>query len=112
MINTFHSILLIAVASIVTFALRAIPFVLFGGKRKMPSFVQKVADLLPPAIMAVLVIYCIKDSLAAMGTDTISAGGAIFSVVVLHVWKRNTLLSIFVGTGIYMLGIRLLPVLL
>lgn len=111
MVNVLHSILLIAITSVVTFALRAVPFILFGGERKMPPLVQKVADKLPPAIMAVLVIYCLKDSLLSIGAGTLATGIAVVTVVVLHLWKRNTLLSIFAGTAIYMLCIRVLPLL-
>ena len=54
--NTGHSILLIAIASGITFLIRAFPFLVFK-KRQMPAFLKEIADKLPPAIIAVLVIY-------------------------------------------------------
>lgn len=91
--NTGHSILLIAIASGITFLIRAFPFLVFK-KRQMPAFLKEIADKLPPAIIAVLVIYCLKGPLTVLGTETIAAAIAIAGVVILHLWKRNTLLSV------------------
>ena len=55
-----HSIGIIAVAAIVTLFIRAIPFVLFGGKREVPATVTYLGEVLPPAIMVILVVYCVK----------------------------------------------------
>lgn len=112
MINVSHSILLILITSVITFALRAVPFLLFRGSRHMPALVKKIANLLPPAIMAVLVVYCLKGSFTNMGTETLSTIIAVLGVVGIHLWKRNTLLSVFSGTFIYMLCIRILPIFL
>ena len=89
--NTEHSILLIAIASGITFLIRAFPFLVFK-KRQMPAFLKEIADKLPPAIIAVLVIYCLKGPLTVLDTETIAAAIAIAGVVILHLWKRNTLL--------------------
>ena len=101
--NTGHSILLIAIASGITFLIRAFK------KRQMPAFLKEIADKLPPAIIAVLVIYCLKGPLTVLGTETIAAVIAIAGVVILHLWKRNTLLSVAAGTVLYMIFIRCLP---
>lgn len=92
-------ILLVAVCTLIT---RLIPFVLFGGKRQVPKAVEYLGQILPPAIMSTLVVYCLK------GADLFSASHGIpefVSVAVtalLHVWKRNVLLSIAAGTACYM----------
>ena len=92
-------ILLVAICTLIT---RLIPFVLFGGKRQVPKAVEYLGQILPPAIMATLVVYCLK------GADLFSASHGIpefMSVAVtalLHVWKRNVLLSIAAGTACYM----------
>lgn len=108
MINTAHSILLIAIASGITFLIRALPFLVFK-KRQMPTFIKEIADKLPPAIIAVLVIYCLKSPLTQFGTETIAAAIALCGVILLHLWKRNTLLSVASGTILYMIFIRCLP---
>lgn len=110
MINVSHSILLIVITALVTFATRALPFIIFHGERQMPAFIKNIADRLPPAIIAVLVIYCLKGALFEISTTAAASAIAIIAVVLLHLWKRNTLLSIAVGTVIYMVCIRILPV--
>ena len=104
--NTGHSILLIA--SGITFLIRALPFLVFK-KRQMPAFIKEIADKLPPAIIAVLEIYSLKAPLTVHGTETKAAAIAIAGVVILHLWKRNTLLSVAAGTVLYMIFIRCLP---
>ena len=102
-----HAALVIAVCVLVTLALRALPFVCFGGKCGMPRRIVRLGSVLPPAIMAALVVYCLKG----VPYGTFEAGAARLlaatAVVALHLWRRNTLLSIGVGTALYMLLIRL-----
>ena len=101
--NVTHTIILIAAASIVTIILRAIPFLIFNGKNQMPASVKKVVDALPPAIISVLVVYCVKDYVLVPGSETVAAFTAIIAVALVHLWKKNTLFSIALGTVIYMI---------
>lgn len=104
--NTTHSVLMIAVIALVTMGLRFLPFYLFGGKRKTPEIVTYLGRVLPYAIMGMLVVYCYKGISVLTkpyGLPELLAGGA---VVFLHLWKRNTLLSIVAGTITYMLLIQ------
>ena len=87
--------------------LRALPFMFFGGKGGVPKWIASLGSVLPPAIMAALVVYCLKSvpfGSFADGAYQLIAGAV---VVLVHLWKRNTLLSIAVGTAAYMLLIRL-----
>jgi len=104
-----NTILLIAVAAVVTFGLRALPFVVFSGEREMPPLIKKVADLLPAAIIAVLVIYCIKGDIVSLGMESVNTSVSVLAVILLHLWKRNILISIFGGTAVYMTLLHLLP---
>lgn len=100
--NTTHSILMIAVIALVTLILRALPFLVFNGKRETPRVVTYLGQVLPFAIMGMLVVYCLKGielTSSPFGLPEIIAGGA---VVILHLIKRNTLVSIVGGTLIYM----------
>lgn len=108
MISVSHTIILIAVSALVTFLIRAFPFLVFGGKHEMPAGVKRVADSLPPAIISVLVIYCLKDYILVPGSNTIAAFVAVVFIIVIHLWKKNTLLSIALGTALYMILIRML----
>ena len=100
--DTVHAILLIGVTALVTALLRFLPFLLFGGKRETPAVVQYLGRVLPYAIMGMLVVYCLKGitiSAAPFGAPELIASAA---VILLHIWKRNTLLSIVAGTLCYM----------
>lgn len=103
----FHSALLIAVMSLVTIGLRFLPFLIFGENRKTPDLIAYLGQVLPYAIMGMLVVYCLK------GADFTAAPYALpellgcAAVVLLHLWKRNTLLSIGGGTLCYMLLVQL-----
>ena len=101
-----HSALMIAVIALVTAALRFLPFLIFGENRTTPPLIAHLGQVLPFAIMGMLVVYCLKDvSLlsAPFGIPEL-LGCAI--VAVLHVWKRSTLLSIGAGTICYMLLVQ------
>lgn len=100
--STLHSVLLVLVMAVVTYLLRAFPFMVFSGKKPTPEFVLYLGKVLPYAIIGMLVIYCIKDiSFVSLGNflPYIIAGAV---VVLLHIWRRNTLLSIIAGTLSYM----------
>ncbi len=101
-----HSIGTIAVAAIVTLFIRAIPFVVFGGKREVPATVTYLGKVLPPAIMVILVIYCVKSINLFSGSHGIPELLSIAVVAGLHIWKKNTLLSIAVGTVLYMVLVQ------
>ena len=91
----------------VTLLLRALPFMFFGGKGDVPGWIASLGSVLPPAIMAALVVYCLKGvpfGSFADGAYQLVAGAV---VVLVHLWKRDTLLSIAVGTAAYMLLIRM-----
>lgn len=97
-----HGALLVAVVAGVTALIRFLPFVVFGGGRSTPRFIVYLAGVLPCAIMAMLVVYCLR------GVDLFSAPHglpeliACAAIVALHLWKKNTLLSVAAGTALYM----------
>ena len=100
-----HAAVLVAVMSAVTVLLRALPFLVF--RKKVPAYVTYLGRVLPPAIIGMLVIYCLKDTTvtaAPFGAPELIAGAL---VVILQAWKRNALLSILSGTAVYMLLIQL-----
>ena len=103
-----HDVLLVVVMVLVTMATRFLPFLLFGENRKTPPIITHLGQVLPFAIMGMLVVYCLKNVtfLAAPFGVPELLGCAI--VAVLHVWKRNSLLSIGVGTVCYMLMVQLI----
>ena len=105
--NAMHAAAIVLVCAGVTLFLRALPFLFFGGKRGIPRLVSALGKTLPPAIMAALVVYCLKAVPYGTFSEGVKQLIAAVVVVALHVWRRNTLLSIAGGTGVYMLLIRL-----
>ena len=105
-ISTTESIMIIAVCANCTFAERALPFIIFRGK-EVPEIVRYLGRILPMAIMATLVIYCIKgiSFTSVAGWAPILIASAV--TVLLHLWKSNTMLSIFGGTICYMVLIQM-----
>lgn len=106
-LDNAHSMKIIAVISLMTILIRCIPYVLFGGKRKTPEYILWLGSVLPYAIMGMLTVYCFKDVSVfsyPYGLPELIAGAV---VVLLHIWKRNTLLSIGAGIASYMILVQL-----
>lgn len=104
--SNMHAMAAVLVMAGVTFLLRVLPFLIFG-KRKTPSCIVFLGKFLPYSIMGMLVVYCLKGISFAkppFGVPELLSCGL---VILLHRWKRNTLLSIIGGTACYMLLIRL-----
>ena len=101
-----HSALMIAVIALVTAALRFLPFLIFGENRKTPPLVSYLGQVLPYAIMGMLVVYCLKGVSVTTFPFGIPELLGCAAVTLLHIWKRNTLLSIGVGTVCYMLLVQ------
>lgn len=96
-----------AVIVLVTMLTRFLPFLILSGKKETPAVISYLGRVLPYAVMAMLVVYCLK------GLDFSAPGSFVPELLCtalvagLHVWKRNTLLSIGVGTVAYMLLVQL-----
>ena len=106
MMRPWYILLAIVMSALITFGLRALPFVLFRGGRSMPEWLQRLGQILPSAIMAVLIVYCLKG--AKSNPIGIGIPGIIAVAVVVASYKRkhNTFISIIVGTAAYMIMLR------
>ena len=105
MSNTYI-ISVIIVAALVTAATRFLPFLVFGDGKKTPDIIVYLGKVLPYAIMGMLVVYCMKNVSFVKSPYGLPELIACAAVAVLHIWKRNTLLSIAVGTIGYMLLVQ------
>lgn len=97
----------LAIAALITGLTRALPFLLFGKRKELPGLVRYLGSILPAALMAVLMVYCLRDLPSAPGPSALFQLASLAVVVLVHFWKHNTLLSISAGTGLYMLLLRL-----
>lgn len=90
-----------------TMMTRFLPFLLFPADKPTPKYVQYLGKVLPAAVFGLLVIYCLKDVNIFTGSHGIPELIAIRVVVLLHLWKKQMLLSIAGGTICYMLLVQL-----
>ena len=100
--NDARILLIIAICALCTLLERAFPFLIFRG-REVPPIIRSLGSVLPMAIIATLIIYCMKNigfsSLSQWAPQILAAG----ATVCLHLWKRSTLLSIFGVTAVCMI---------
>jgi len=101
MIDNTYALIVIVVMTVVTVALRALPFV---GARSLQRFpqVERLGRFLPPAIMTLLLVHTLVGSADAnpqSGPWAELLSAAV--VIVLQLWLRQTLLSILIGTVLY-----------
>lgn len=100
------SFFIIVLVALTTFATRVIPFLVFPKGKEIPKTIQYLGKVLTPAIIGMLVIYCLKSTTLLSAPYGIPELISVAVVAVLHIWKRNNLLSIGVGTVLYMVLIQ------
>lgn len=98
---------MVAVIALVTAGIRFLPFAVFNGKRTTPKIIEKLGRVLPYAIMGMLVVYCLKNVNFTSIAGFLPPMIACLVVGILYVWKRNTLVSIIVGTICYMFLVQI-----
>lgn len=98
--------LTVAVIALVTALTRFLPFIVWNGNKKTPKLIEKLGRVLPYAIMGMLVVYCLKDVSFETTSGYLPALIASLVVGISYVWKRNTLLSIILGTLCHMLLVQ------
>lgn len=124
MLTPLQAILSILVMALVTFLTRALPFLLFDRGESPPKLVLYLGRVLPPAVIAMLIVYCLRNPVLTMAPELTANMSNIWAavvsffvgwapqlisgavVVLLHLWKKNDLLSIFGGTILYMILVQ------
>ncbi len=104
--TTMQLLITILLITIVTIATRAVPFLIFPGSKEPPEYIQYLGNVLPYAIIGILVVYCFKNvSFIQFPFGLPEVIGFIY-VVFVHRWKHNLLLSIGGGAFLYMFLIQ------
>ncbi len=101
-----QQLITIAVVALGTMLTRFLPFIIFPEGKPTPKYIQYIGKALPPAVFGMLVVYCLKNVTLLAGSHGIPELIAIAVVVLLHLWKRQMLLSIAAGTVCYMLLVQ------
>ena len=102
-----QQIITVAMVVLGTAATRFLPFLIFPAGKETPKYVRDLGKVLPAAVFGLLVVYSLKDVSILSGSHGIPELISIVLVIVLHVWKRQMLLSIAGGTVCYMLLVQL-----
>ena len=106
MMTLTQQIITIAMVVLGTVLTRSLPFIIFPSGRPVPKYVTYLGKALPAAVFALLVVYSLKDTQILTGSHGLPELISIVLVVLLHLWKRQMLLSIAAGTICYMLLVQ------
>lgn len=104
--TTTQLILFFVIVTLGTLLTRALPFLLFPENKPIPKYIKYLADILPYTIIGMLVVYCLKDINPTQSPHAIPEAISIVVIILLHTWKKNTLLSIGGGALLYMFLIQ------
>jgi len=104
--TTTQALIIVALLALGTAITRFLPFLLFRDAAAAPRYVHYLGKLLPPAAISLLVVYCLRYISFTAAPHGIPEGIAILVVAALHIWRKNTLLSIAAGTASYMLLVQ------
>lgn len=104
---TMQTVWAVLVSAACTLFMRALPFLFFQGNKPLPAWLERLGKVLPSAIMAVLVVYCLKGAVLAPRENALPQVLGVVVVALSYRWKHNTLLSILLGTVAVMITMRL-----
>lgn len=107
MLDTVSSLIMIAAVALTTFATRAASFLAFPKDKEVPPTVKYIGAVLPPAVIGMLVVYCLKETSPFAYPYGLPELIACMIVIGLHAWRRNVMLSIGVGTVAYMVLVQM-----
>lgn len=106
-LNAVQAIIIIICIVAGTMITRFLPFVLFPEGKKHPKIVDYLSATIPPAVMGLLTVYCLRNVQITEAPHGLPEIIAVTITVLLHLWRRNVLFSILVGTVVYMLLVQM-----
>ena len=105
--SSLKNVAIILCSGLCTFGIIAIPFLIFRDNKKPPEIISYLGEKSTSAIMAILVVYCLKGAVNSDFISNLTLFGGVATTVITHLIFKNTLLSVFVGTVCYMIFIRI-----
>ncbi len=106
-LTSIQTIIIIVVTALATIITRFLPFALFSNKKEGP-YIDYLGSVLPYAAIGLLVVYCLKGISITVAPYGAPEAIAIIVIAILHLWKENTLLSIGIGTAVYMVLVQVI----
>ena len=104
--ENLHAMLIILVMGLVTLLTRILPVIIFGRGEKVPDYVMYLGRVVPYTAMGLLIVYCLKDVSILEGSHGLPEAIALAVVSLTYLWKRNTIMSVVVGTVLYMVLVQ------
>lgn len=104
--TTQQSILFFGIISLTTIFIRILPFLIFPDHKETPKYITYLGEVFPYATIGMLVIYCLKDISLVAAPFGLPEFISIGVIVILHLWKKSTLLSIGAGSALYMILVQ------
>ncbi|MDR0853426.1 MAG: AzlD domain-containing protein [Clostridiales Family XIII bacterium] len=106
--STIYALIIIAVMAALTYGARLFPYLLFGRGGKVPPIITYLGNVLPPAVMILLIVYCLRNVVFTVYPHGIPEFLAIAVAAILYKITKNNLLAIVSGTVLYMVFIQLI----
>jgi branched-subunit amino acid transport protein AzlD len=104
--EVIRNLIIIAMMVAATMLTRFLPFLLFPAGKKTPKYITYLGTSLPYATIGLLVVYCLKSVNLFASPFGLPEIAAIAVIVILHLWRGNSLISIGAGTVVYMLMVQ------
>ncbi|MBQ1996000.1 MAG: branched-chain amino acid transporter permease [Clostridia bacterium] len=105
--STNEKIITIVIIFLATIIMRFLPFVAFPENKPTPRFIQYLGKYLPGAVFGLLIVFALKDVTILEGSHGLPELIAIAITALLHLWKKQMIISISGGTICYMLLVQL-----
>ena len=102
-----HAALVILIMGLVTLATRLLPVLIFGRGEKVPDYILYLGKVVPFTAMGLLIVYCLKDVSVVESPHGLPELIALAVVSGSYLWKRNTILSVVIGTVVYMMLVQM-----
>ena len=102
-----HAALVILIMGLVTLATRLLPVLIFGRGEKVPDYILYLGKVVPFTAMGLLIVYCLKDVSVVESSHGLPELIALAIVSGTYLWKRNTILSVVIGTVVYMVLVQM-----
>lgn len=102
-----HALIVILVMGIVTLGTRILPVLIFGRGEKVPEYIVYLGKVVPYTAMGLLIVYCLRDISFTAAPHALPEIISLALVSLTYLWKKNSILSVVIGTVAYMLLVQL-----